>query len=375
MKKAIYVFLSLLIFVLTLFMPGCSTVKPDNDLKKVEQSGELPENLRSVVENNIFHGIKSFDERVLKIKTTVTDKKKHLAVHNIQMMDLYGDIIASYSCESDDAYHIRTLTTTNDGGFLFILGFEDYAYNQNEWASKKGFSSRVIKCDSSGKLQFDTAFNGVEGDAFCYCFEADSKYYLLGTAETPETKTQGVHSPTDVYIAILDSNGNIIKTTAIGGSDYDDLHFAQMTDNSFVLSVTSQSGDGDFSAENADGQPIDYVITVNKDLEITQKEQKTGKNDFSEKIGERNGKDIYNNDELLNDFDAGRPTAFIDYGDFYMIVSENQTGVYEKTPEYISSVWYYTETVYSGYDYNGKLLFRASADSTPDYDSRLEDIT
>jgi len=69
------------------------------------------------------------------------------------------------------------------------------------------------------------------------------------------------------------------------------------------------------------------------------------------------------------DMDAGTPTAFIDYGDFFLIVSENNTGVYENTPPAVSSIWYYTETVYSGYDDSGKLLFRASVDSSPDYDN------
>ena len=57
-----------------------------------------------------------------------------------------------------------------------------------------------------------------------------------------------------------------------------------------------------------------------------------------------------------------------------MIVSENMIGEYEKTPEFISSLWYYTETVYSGYDYDGKLFFRASVDSTPDYHARLKTL-
>ena len=64
----------------------------------------------------------------------------------------------------------------------------------------------------------------------------------------------------------------------------------------------------------------------------------------------------------------------MDYGDSYLVVSENATGVYKNIPFAISSIWYYTETVYSLYDYSGKLLFRASVDSSPDYDARIEAI-
>ncbi len=347
-----------------------SDSKDEREIKKVEKVGEIPKNLLGVVENNVFDGVTAFEDRVLKNETYSVKGESNSVVHNIQMLDLYGNKLASYSCKSDAAYYIKTLTATNDGGFLFVLGFEDYVNDQDVWASEKGFASRVIKCDSSGKLQFDTSFDSVDGGALSYCFETDNKYYLFGTIETPETKTQGVYSYTDIYMTILDSKGAIIKTATIGGSDFDSLNFAKMTDNRFVLSVSSQSYDGDFSNGSSDGYPVDYVINVNRKLEITQKEKKIGENYLYEKIGERNGTDIYGNDELLNNFDAGMPTAYIEYEDFYLIVSLNPTGVYENTPEYISSVWYYIETVYSGYDYNGKLLFRASIDSTPDYDAR-----
>ena len=380
MKKSISISLAFIVFVLACFLSGCSTDKPDttpdfsnqDELKKVEQVGEVPENLRNVVKKNIFNNATPFDGRVLKTEISSSDEENHSVVHNIQMLDLFGNKLSAYSCKSDDAYHIRTLTATNDGGFLFVVGFEDYAYDQNVWASEKGFASRVIKCDASGEVQFDTDFESVDGEALSYCFEIDNKYYLFGTKETPETKTQGVYSPTDIYMTILDTKGNIIKTETIGGSDYDDLNSVKIQDGNFILSVSSQSNDGDFSKQNADGYSVDYVITVNHKLEIIQKERGIENYDLYEKIGERHGEAIYDNDALLKDYDAGTPTAYIEYEDFYLIVSENVTGEYEKTPEFISSIWYYTETVYSGYDYDGKLLFRASVDSTPDYDAKLK---
>ena len=99
---------------------------------------------------------------------------------------------------------------------------------------------------------------------------------------------------------------------------------------------------------------------------------KTGRDYFDSRLGEKNGVPIYKSDSLLTGFDAGTPDVFIDYGDFYLIVSSNNTGVYEKTPPMISSIWYYTESVYSAYDYSGNLIFRASVDSSPDYDALVQ---
>ena len=74
-------------------------------------------------------------------------------------------------------------------------------------------------------------------------------------------------------------------------------------------------------------------------------------------------------DKMFDGFDAGGVMSYIDYGDKYLLVSYHPTGEYEKQPAYISSIWQYSETVYSMYDRSGKLLFRASVDSSPDYDA------
>lgn len=375
MKKQLIALCLIVVLVCVSFLPGCSNNDSPihrDELKRVEQVGQIPDTFESAVEDNVFNGVTAFNERLLKAEICSVDEENKTVVQQIRMMDLYGKDLAVYACSSDDAYHVTTLTATDDGGFLFVLGFEDYAYDQNVWASDKGFASRVIKCDNYGNLQFDTPFDGVEGAALRYCFEKNGQFYLFGTIETPATKTQGVYSQTDIYMTILDEWGKVIKSHCIAGSDFDSLDAAETNGDCFVLSISSQSDDRDFSGSNSNGYPIDWVITVNDDLEITEKKKETGRDYFDYKIGEKDGLPVYKSSSLLNDFDAGNPEAFIDYGDFYLIVSENNTGIYENTPSMISSIWYYTETVYSAYDYNGKLIFRASVDSSPDYDTWIE---
>ena len=261
------------------------------------------------------------------------------------------------------------MTATNDGGFLFVLGFSDYAYDQNTWASDNGFASRVIKCDKDGNLQFDTPFDGVERSALQYCFEKNGKFYFFGYIQNPATKVRGVCSSTDIYMAVLDTNGKLVMSQCIAGSDYDYLDAAEISGDYFILSISSQSGDGDFAGSNSDGYPADWVFKVNDQLETIEKKKGSGRDYFDYRLGEKDGEPVYKSDPLLNGFEAGYPQAFIDYDDFYLIVSENNTGVYEDTPPAISSIWYYTETVYSAYDYNGELLFRASVDSSRDFDT------
>ena len=91
-------------------------------------------------------------------------------------------------------------------------------------------------------------------------------------------------------------------------------------------------------------------------------------------IGVRANRPLHLSDAILQNFDGGTPTAYVDHGDFYLIVSENATGIYENPPLAINSIWYYWETVYSGYDKNGQLLFRASVDSSPNYDAYVQSL-
>lgn len=375
MKKRLVVLCGLLVFVCTVFMFGCSknnSHQEQREFKAVEQVGNIPDEFKTLITKNSFRGITACGEKMLKSDIISKDEDERLVAYKIKMMDLFGKDLAIYTCSVDDAYQVMTLIATSDGGFLFVLGFEDYAYNQNEWASDGGFSSRVIKCDSKGKLEFDASFENVEGEALRYCFEANGLFYLFGTRQAPQTKKRGIYSSTDVYMAVIDSEGMLLKNQCISGSDYDYLDVVELSDDGFVLSISSQSDDNDFSNSCSNGFPVDWVIKVNDNLDITEKKKERGRDYFDLKLGEKDDKCIYSSDPLFDKFDAGSPTAFIDYSDFYMVVSENVTGIYEKTPPIISGTWYYFETVYSVYDYEGALIFRASVDSSPNYDKIVE---
>lgn len=341
---------------------------PEQEMKNVEHVGQVGDEFADIVKNNLFCDITAFEDRLLKSEILSQDEETHTVEHRVWMMDLYGKELASYTCTTDDAYRVQTLVATDDGGFLFVLGFSD-RYRDGQWVSENGFASRVIKCDSEGNVQFDMPLADIEERGLRFCFEKNEKYYFFGEVETPETKTLGVGSPSDIYMAILDRDGKLLKTNLIAGSDFDDLDHAEMAEDGFLLSIRAQSDDGDFAGSNSGGYGVSWVFTVDDELQIIKREKKSGRDYFDDRLGEKNGEPVYRYDKLFDDFDAGSVQAYIDYGDFYLIVSEHNTGCYENTPLYISSIWYYTETVYSVYDNSGKLIFRTAVDSSPDYDS------
>lgn len=366
-----------LLMVAAALLPGCKTEVPAvtrTDPAPVAQSGQVPEALRTVVAENLFCGATACSDRVLKAESV--EQEARSVEHRVQMLDLYGNELAQCVLESDDSYHISTLTATEDGGFLFVLGFRDHALSQDIWASDNGYASEICKVDADGVIRFRTVLPQMEGAALEFCFEQEGKFYFFGNLQTPETQTRGTYSPTDIYMTVLDAEGEILDSRTIAGSDFDDLLAAEPTEEGFLLSVRSQSDDGDFTGSNSGGYGVDWVITVNTALEIVKQEKATGRSyQDRSSLGVLNGETVYPDSPLLADYDAGTPTAVLDYGEYHLIVSENTTGIYKNTPVFISSIWLYTETVYSGFSPEGELLFRSAVDSSPDFDAMAAEIT
>jgi len=336
--------------------------------QKVDLSAQIPPQWDAIVADNLFYDAVAFGDRLLKAESTGrSEKTDRTATHRVTMLDKYGTVLAQYTCTTDDAYLVNTLTATADGGFLFVLAFDDYS-RDGGWASDKGFASRVIKCNSRGEVEFDTAFESVEAGALRCCIEKNGRFYFFGHRQMPETKQQGIYSLTDIFMTVLDKTGRILNTRYVSGSDFDSFNTAELSGDKFILSVDSQSDDGDFAGSYSGGHPVDWVLTVDDNLNLVKKEKRSGRDYFDDRIGERNGKPIYKSDPLFKGFDAGSPTAFIDYGDYYLVVSENPTGIYEHTPPTVSAIWYYWETVYSAYNSGGRLVYRKAVDSSPDYD-------
>lgn len=320
-----------------------------------------------IVEKNLFGSVAAFSGRLLKIERLSDNGYARGYKAEVRKLDIYGNVLAVHPVSVPDGYRITTLTGTEDGGFLFVLGFEDYQISPEHWASDDGFASHIVKCDKTGKQAFDTVLDGIEGSALRNCFEANNQFFFFGNIETPETNVGGIYSPTDVFALTLDQNGAVVKQRCIAGSDYDKLANAELSDGKFVLSISSQSDDGDFAGSNSGGFSANWVFTLDRELETVEKQLARGRDYFDQRLGFVDGVPVYPSSPLLTGFEAGTPSAVIDYGDYYLVISKRTTGEYEHTPIYVSAIWYYWETVYSVYDKRGRLLFQSAVDSSPNY--------
>ena len=368
------VLLSALLLALLLSLFACAGGKntpaaTTSSRHPVEPFGTVPEELRRVVEQNLFEGCDAFSRCVLTLSATgVLALPEESGVTTVTMRDLYGETLAEYKIKPDDGHCVQTLTATSDGGFLFVVGFYDYQISLGVNAGDDGFTSRVVKCDAVGNIVFDTTIDQVDGRALEYCLERDGRFYLFGSYRKPENRLN--YGDTDVYVLILSGDGEVVRSACFGGSGYDTFCGVELTEDGFLLQVSTQSTDGDFpiggggrSIERLEVE-LDEALTVGS-FHPSEREYVT----YYERIGEKDGKTIYQRDPFFDGFDAGGRTAYLDYGDYYLVVSKHEIGEIE-TQSAVSVPWYCTETVYSGYDREGNLLFRAAcASSVPDDES------
>ena len=325
-------------------------------------SGAIPPELTKLIGENAFKDAKAFSDRLLKSETVEKDPETRTVVQKVTMLDIFGDVLAEYTVKCDDAYIATTLTATSDGGFLFVLGFQDYTYDylNQKRASDEGYASRVIKCDRSGNLQFDKAFDGLEGSSFYNCIEREGRYFFFGTHRDQQKWRD--YGETDVIMIILADDGQEIKRGFLRGSDFDHLNYAKPSEGGFMLFVRTQSTDGDFVDSGITLLAVDMNVEIDYDLNVLGSTVSDNRFRNESLVGIINGSFFFSNDSRFQDFDAGTPTAFIDYGEYRLIVSEYVKSVYDKGP-FSNSIGFNVETVYSGYDENGNLIFRIGKDA------------
>lgn len=355
--------------------PVSDTTSPfdQSQYHKTVPVGEVPEALRSVVARDLFcagylNGGKliPYADRVLSYREA-TDGDTTAAIFDLY--DLYGNLLTHAEVILDPYQTVESAEATADGGIVFASGFHEVQLSDRSWASEQtDVVSYIVKLDASGRQLWKTALPNVNGYALHLCIESNDAYYFFGNWETPEIRRPGVSSYTDLYLLKIGTDGSILKEQTYGGSDFDMLWTVDICAEGFVMDAWIQSTDGDFPADSA------WRIVVNPDLMIVEKQQIAVPR-LADYVGTVDGKRFYDDDLRFSFYPDGYVHAILDYGTFYLIVSENNTGVYDSQPLFINNIWYLTETVYAAYDKQNNLLWKAAVDSSPDYDSEVKQYT
>jgi|GEM_PF-1569388 len=363
------------LFIICIIFTGCGKEKPTpvntgSEFHTTTPVGKVPAEFEKIVGENLFSGYDYYagEDRVACLYQSGNGK------YDFTVYDFYGSELFKTTIEKTPYHFVDSYAVTSDGGLIVSLGFSDqYIYDLKKYASQlESAVSYVIKFDKSGSIEWERELNGHERNSLRAIVEQGEYYYFFGSIQTPETKTIGVGSSTDIIITKLDKSGKVIKTRTIAGSDFDEVYTdsVRYKNGRFYFNGYSQSTDGDFSGKGGkEYRTTEYKFVIDENLDVisikkTNDNINIGPLNGKRSFGVLSGKEIFGDDKLFDDFCDGTPTGVLDYGEFYLIISENNTGIYEYTPQLISAIWYNTETVYAAYDKAGKLLWKAAVDST-----------
>lgn len=362
--KRIFVIALIMLMLLT----GCAK-QTGAVLAPAKEMGEVPFEFREIIENDLFptgrryslRGAYPSADRVVLTELTVDGTR-------LILRDMYGKTLAEHTEPFLEDTHVCQALATSDGGFIYAVGFVDRALPDGGWLSDNGFSSKVVKCSAMGEIEWEAVFEQIDHGAFQRIIERDGYYYCFGSYKVDEP--HGWICGVDMHK--LDNSGSIVTRNTILGSDYGYLKRIEQNENGFLIHIDSQSRDGDFFPIEGEELPY-YAKCFSAEVDLNLEKKGIALADECDyfhdtPVGVLDGCEVYADDPVFKDVPEIVILVF-DYGDNYLVVSENYTGKYEDQPPLISAVWEYTETVYSVFNKDGKLICRRTYDTSPDFES------
>jgi len=347
----------LLVLATALLLCGCTSAQPSCS-RPITVTGDMPTEFQEIVSQNLFRGVTAFQDRVLLSCRTESG-------YFIQIRDFHGNLLTEHvqSDKNNIDYLLHCETVTTDGGFLYVLNPNA---SNNPFRNNGSVSSFVLKYDSQGKLEWETVISNDRYVRLDCCIETESGYYFFGDHSQKHSENTTPSDSRNICIYKISKSGEILQNTSIGGTRSDSLWYSRTLNGNFILYGWIHSTDGDFAGNSYSNIAPDWKITVDSELNILDKSLIDWTYTNNQIIGYQNGKPVSANDLHLAESEDETIFALLEYDDFYLVISEHITGVYENKPSTISSIWYYTETVYRAYDWNGNLLWTASVDSSPE---------
>lgn len=147
---------------------------------------------------------------------------------------------------TDNGYIIAGTSLSNDGD---VSGHHGSADSSDFW---------VVKLNQTGNIEWQHSYGGTNQDAATSVFQLTGGGYIVaGESYSNNGDVVGYHAPldtlsehfSDFWVIRIDSSGQIKWSESIGGSSYE--AFPRLvktgTDNSFLVSGSSFSSDGDIT--------------------------------------------------------------------------------------------------------------------------------
>ena len=341
----------------------------------VEAYGSLPDEFEKTVSENRFFNSRSNKYGIVSVRDEDYGQR-------VRLYDKYGNKLTELF-EQWREYHMITFAeATDDGGIILVNGFVWWYYDtpgeESDVDIDKEMATFIVKYDKNGEKEWEVPIEKQEGYELVSMFERNGFYYAIFHCtvdfETGEFRPYLNENRTTASYIKISKCGELIKYEEFLKYRFLWIDTVKVTDDYIILNADA--------IEEGASEDIKYSykdVYLNDDMKV-KKIVNTGIYAGTWYLGCLNGENFYSKDFFIKDFHDGYVTSVTDYGDFFIVVSENAAGLAKGIENVEDTSWYYrtpdyltpkiernkciTETVYGAYDKKGKLLWRASVDSS-----------
>jgi hypothetical protein len=169
----------------------------------------------------------------------------------ILKLDSFGEIQweKSYGFSGHD--HAYSVLQTNDGGF-FMTGFLDVTASGGEGNLRRRHGVGEFWChrlNANGDVIWRRYFGGTQNDRSFDAVQAnDGGFVITGFTESNDFDITDSRGSYDYWVIKLDTNGNLVWETSVGGSGIDQARsIVKTNNNSYLVVGNSFSTDGDIT--------------------------------------------------------------------------------------------------------------------------------
>lgn len=156
--------------------------------------------------------------------------------------------------KNDNTYYIIGSTRSSDGD----ISFDPYPDSDDFW---------IIKIDSLGNILWDKIFGGTgRDDVFSACLNSEDGITILGETTSCDGDIENCYGSYDICIMKIDSNGNRVWTTSIGGTFLDEPHgILQTSEGGYLVTgniYPELSPNGNLTCENGNDSWDGFLVKL-----------------------------------------------------------------------------------------------------------------
>ena len=187
-------------------------------------------------------------------------------------LDENGQIEWQNTIGGDNDDRLFATHQTDDGGYI-CAGNSMSNASGDKAENAIGFMDYwVVKLDASGNIQWENTIGGDDDERLYSIQQTTDGGYICGGGSPSNIsgdKTENSNGQMDYWVVKLNASGAIEWQNTIGGSDWDNLIYAQQTsDGGYICGGESSSNISGDKTENSKGQKDYWAIKLNNTGEI-----------------------------------------------------------------------------------------------------------